>query len=337
MNWRDYARDQAGLAACLVCVTFFVAAMTALDNTLHMDSGNVVYMIGVCLFLFLLYWLCDFAVRRRHLRRLQEVLADEEGLADAVMPPLPRPANREQALYHELLQRIFAGQERRYRRLHQERQQQGEFLATWVHDTKMPIAVSRLLLEGAADKAPEELLSSLEEELDRIEAGVERVLYSAKMESFAKDYLIQEVCLEQVLKEAVKRHSRTFIAKRIRLDLRELPGLVLSDRKWLSFILDQILSNALKYTTVGGCIRVFSEGKGRHWRLFLEDNGIGIPAEDVPRIFDRGFTGRNGREFQHATGMGLYLAAQLADKLGHRLEVESKEGEYTRLIIDFSW
>lgn len=101
------------------------------------------------------------------------MLADEEMLADAVMPPLPRPANREQALYHEVLQRIFSAQERRYRRLHQERQKQGEFLATWVHDTKMPIAVSRLLLEGAADTAPEQLLSSLEEEPDRIEAGVE--------------------------------------------------------------------------------------------------------------------------------------------------------------------
>ena len=337
MNWRDYARDQAGLAACLVCVIFFVAAMTELDNTLHMEPGNLWYMVGVCVLFFLFYWLCDFAVRRRFLCRLQETLANEELLADALMPPLPRPANREQVLYHELLQRIFAAQERRYRRLHQERQQQGEFLAAWVHDTKMPIAVSRLLLEGAADTAPEELLSSLEEELDRIEAGVERVLYAAKLESFAKDYLIQEVWLEQAVKEAVKRQSRTFIAKRIRLDLQGLPGVVLSDRKWLGFILDQILSNALKYTDVGGCIRVFSEGKGRHWRLFLEDNGIGIPAEDVPRIFDRGFTGRNGREFQHATGMGLYLAAQLADKLGHRLEAESKEGEYTRLIIDFSW
>ena len=337
MNWQDYVRDQAGLFFCVLCVALFVGAMAELDNTLHMDTENLLYMIGVCLFFFLLYWLRDFAVRRRHLRRLQEVLADEEVLADAVMPPLPRPANREQALYQELLQRIFAAQERRYRRLHQERQKQGEFLATWVHDTKMPIAVSRLLLEGATDKAPEELLSSLEEELDRIEAGVERVLYSAKLESFAKDYLIQEVWLEQVVKEAVKRHSRTFIAKRIRLDLRELPGWVLSDRKWLGFILDQILSNALKYTPLGGCIRISSKGVGRHWRLVLEDNGIGIPAEDVPRVFDRGFTGRNGREFQHATGMGLYLAAQLADKLGHRLEVESKEGEYTRLIIDFSW
>ena len=337
MNWQDYVRDQAGLFFCVLCVALFVGAMAELDNTLHMDTQNLLYMISVCLFFFLLYWLRDFAVRRRHLRRLQEVLADEEVLADAVMPPLPRPANREQALYQELLQRIFAAQERRYRRLHQERQKQGEFLATWVHDTKMPIAVSRLLLEGATDKAPEELLSSLEEELDRIEAGVERVLYSAKLESFAKDYLIQEVWLEQVVKEAVKRHSRTFIAKRIRLDLRELPGWVLSDRKWLGFILDQILSNALKYTPLGGCIRISSKGIGRHWSLVLEDNGIGIPAEDVPRIFDRGFTGRNGREFQHATGMGLYLAAQLADKLGHRLEVESKEGEYTRLIIDFSW
>ena len=337
MNWQDYVRDQAGLFFCVLCVALFVGTMAELDNTLHMDTQNLLYMISVCLFFFLLYWLRDFAVRRRHLRRLQEVLADEEVLADAVMPPLPRPANREQALYQELLQRIFAAQERRYRRLHQERQKQGEFLATWVHDTKMPIAVSRLLLEGATDKAPEELLSSLEEELDRIEAGVERVLYSAKLESFAKDYLIQEVWLEQVVKEAVKRHSRTFIAKRIRLDLRELPGWVLSDRKWLGFILDQILSNALKYTPLGGCIRISSKGIGRHWSLVLEDNGIGIPAEDVPRIFDRGFTGRNGREFQHATGMGLYLAAQLADKLGHRLEVESKEGEYTRLIIDFSW
>lgn len=337
MTARGYLEDQGGLLLCVVCMLLFVVAMVQLDNSPRMEGGNLAYMLGVCLFLFSFYLWRDFLRRRRHLRRLQEVLSDEEVLADAVVPPLPRPGSREQAGYQALLLRAFAAQERRYRRLHAERQGQAEFLAAWVHDTKMPIAVSRLFLDGAAGEAPEALLSGLEEELDRIEAGVERVLYYAKLESFAQDYLIQEVALQQVAREAVKRHARAFIAKRIRLELPELEGAVLSDRKWLGFILDQLFSNALKYTPAGGCIRIHSDGRGRHWSLSVEDNGIGIPPEDVGRVFERGFTGHNGREYQHATGMGLYLAAQLAGKLGHRLEVASAPGAYTRLTIDFSW
>ena len=141
--------------------------------------------------------------------------------------------------------------------------------------------------------------------------------------------------LDRLVKEAVKKQAKTFINKKINIEIDNIDLVVTTDKKWLSFILDQVLSNALKYTSPGGRIKIYGSIEDKAQKLIIEDNGIGVKSEDLRRVFDKGFTGYNGRENYKSTGIGLYLSKKLARKLGHDISIESKYGEYTKIIIIF--
>ena len=220
-------------------------------------------------------------------------------------------------------------------RLYEQKKDYEEFITSWVHQVKTPIAVSRLLIENNLNSPNKETLYSLEEELDKIENYIEQALYYSKIDDFSKDYLINEVGLDRLVKEAVKKQAKTFINKKINIEIENTDLVVTTDKKWLSFILDQVLSNALKYTSHGGRIKIHGLIEDKAQKLIIEDNGVGVKSEDLHRVFDKGFTGYNGRENYKSTGIGLYLSKKLARKLGHDITIESKYGEYTKVTIIF--
>ncbi|WP_061213290.1 sensor histidine kinase [Syntrophomonas wolfei] len=248
---------------------------------------------------------------------------------------LPAAQNYEHKLFKKLLFKIYDEQNSRLEKIHAEKKENFEFISSWIHEIKTPIAVSKLLLENNSCKDEGGLLNSLEEEIELIERLVEQVLYYSKIDDFSRDYFVQELELNRVLRESIKKHAKIFIAKNIRIEMENLDITVTTDKKWLLFILDQIISNSLKYTPPGGLIKVYTEKDEREKRLIIMDNGIGIRPEDIDRVFERGFTGYNGREFNKSTGMGLYLARRLARKLGHDMSIDSVYGEYTRVMIHF--
>jgi signal transduction histidine kinase len=178
-------------------------------------------------------------------------------------------------------------------------------------------------------------MDKLEDEIDKIDHYVEQALYYSRIDSFNRDYLITETALEPLIKASVKKYAKLFINKRIQFQLAGKPLFVHTDGKWLGYMIDQIVSNALKYTGENGRILFRCEEDAAEKRLVIEDTGIGIKAEDLPRVFDRGFTGGTGRIEAKSTGMGLYLARQMALKLSHRLSVDSVEGESTAFTLHF--
>ncbi len=172
--------------------------------------------------------------------------------------------------------------------------------------------------------------------LRKIDEYVEQVLYYSRLDSFSKDYFIQSHSLKKMVQQSVKQSADYFIQKNIHFSLEGDDHLVLTDEKWLQFILNQLLSNALKYTDTRGDITISLSKNERGVWLTLADTGIGIPREDLGRIFDKGFTGKNGRnEETNSTGLGLFLAKSLAEKLGHHLYVESTLGEGTSFQLLF--
>ncbi|BAU28753.1 histidine kinase/DNA gyrase B/HSP90-like ATPase [Aneurinibacillus soli] len=219
--------------------------------------------------------------------------------------------------------------------IYEEKKETLEFMTSWFHDIKTPISVSRLVIENKTGKDPARVLDSLDEELDKIEHHIERALYYARIDDFSRDYLIHDISLESLVKQAVKNNAKTFISKRIQIKLHDLEYEVMSDKKWLSFILNQILSNALKYTETEGTIEIYGLETREEKMLKIRDTGMGIPVEDVSRVFDKGFTGQNGRKYEKATGMGLYLARKLARKLGHDITVTSEYDSYTEVTLHF--
>ncbi|MRN53965.1 sensor histidine kinase [Paenibacillus monticola] len=204
-----------------------------------------------------------------------------------------------------------------------------DFIVSWFHEIKTPIAVIRLLQQTEMDAG------SLREEITRIENYVDQALYYAKLDSFNQDYDIQNCDIIQISKEIVKAHSKTFFSKKIRIDMQAEPMEVQSDPKWLQFIVNQLLTNSLKYTEHGGEITISAFETPQDKQLLIRDSGIGISQKDLPRIYNRGFTGENGRTYTKSTGMGLYLAQQLSNKLGHYISCTSVVGEFTQFIIHF--
>ena len=203
-----------------------------------------------------------------------------------------------------------------------------EYYTLWAHQIKTPIAAMRLLLQSEDTEQNRELLA----ELFRVEQYVEMVLSYLRLGSTSNDFVIQKYPLESIVRQAVRKYAPLFIRKKIRLELGTLSSEVLTDEKWLCFVVEQLLSNSLKYTPKGTISIREEPGKV----LVIEDTGIGIAQEDLPRIFEKGFTGKNGRSDKRATGLGLYLCRRVLEKLSHRMEIRSQPGKGTqvRLYLD---
>ena len=172
--------------------------------------------------------------------------------------------------------------------------------------------------------------------MDKIENFVEQVLYYSRSDEVGKDYIIKKIELSKVVKYVVKKNQRDFIGKRISLKLGELDEIIYSDAKWIEFILNQIVGNAIKYSKgQGDKIKIESKTLANSVVLTIEDNGVGIIERDLNRVFEKGFTGENGRKFGKSTGIGLYLCKKLCDKMGLGLNIESEENKGTKVTVIF--
>lgn len=202
-----------------------------------------------------------------------------------------------------------------------------DYYTLWVHQIKTPIASMRLTLQNE-DTA---LARQLKADLFRIEQYVEMVLVYLRLESEGSDYVVQEYDLDYLIRSAVKKFSGEFISRKISLVYEPLHKRIITDEKWFSFVLEQLLSNALKYTYSGSITIKMEEEE-----LLIQDTGIGIEAEDLPRIFEKGFTGYNGRTDKRASGIGLYLCKRICGNLGHSIKAESIVGKGTTIKINLS-
>lgn len=207
-----------------------------------------------------------------------------------------------------------------------------EYIEMWIHEIKTPIASSKLII----DNNKNEVTKNIEKEINQIESFIEQVLYYSRSNDTSKDYIIKELNLSSAIKEVIKRNSKDFIYKNIKLNIRDIDCIVYTDIKWIEFILNQILSNAIKYSkSKDGKVDIYCERHENSIVLSIEDNGIGIPTEDIDNIFEKGFTGTNGRKYGKSTGMGLYICKKLVNKLGLGINLTSKENIGTKVNIVF--
>ncbi len=209
-------------------------------------------------------------------------------------------------------------------------QEQADFFGLWSHQIKTPIAALQALFQSA-----EEDTSAYRQELFRIERYVETALQYLRFDDMSGDLMLTKCNLEEMVKQVVKKYAPQFIHNHLSIDLENLQQVVLIDEKWFCFVLEQVLSNAIKYTREGG-IRISANENADGVEVVIADTGIGVRREDLPRIFDKGYTGYNGRMDKKASGLGLYLCKGICDKLGHGIRIESREGEGTKVYITCS-
>lgn len=335
MGFGAYIADRlAPLAVGAAALAFAALVMTVYG----LDGAAVAFVCGVLVLAATLALVLDWLHRRSFYQRLEDALdaLDETYLATELTE---RPSFPEGQLLYDALDRESKAMRDRIAAARRRSREYREYVETWVHEIKTPIAAARLVARNNPSPATE----SMDAELDQIEGYVEQALYYSRGTSLDRDFQIRQVVLADVVRDALRHKARTLIGAHVAPELGELDLMVRADPKWLSFVIGQVLVNAAKYRGEKdgeGRVRIWAERRETGldaWEtvLAVADDGIGIPASDVGRVFDKGFTGENGRRFARSTGMGLYLVRELCDKMGVRTWLESEEGAGTTVFLAF--
>lgn len=317
----DYLKGHARTARIWA---MFCAVFAASFWLYHLPLGAVLYPTLLCAGLGLAACGIDFfRVKREH-----EAMQRIKTITDARTACFPEPKTIQERDARRII--CLLGEEHDAYRQEMDRKYAAmmEYYTVWAHQIKTPIASMRLHLQNE-DSAMSRKLSS---DLFRIEQYAQMVLTFLRLDSESTDYVFRECDLDRIVRSAVKRFSSEFISRRLRLIYEPLNATVVTDEKWLSFVIEQVLSNALKYTP-SGSITLSLVGEKT---LRIEDTGIGIAPEDLPRIFENGYTGYNGRTDQKASGIGLYLCRRICEHLGHGIYVSSRVDQGTAVEIDLA-
>lgn len=284
----------------------------------------VLYPAAVSAILGLVLLVIDFRrVLAKH-RRLQRI----QSMIDAVSESFPKAEGIEDTDYQQIIHLLQEEQARFRTDTAKRYEDMVDYYTIWAHQIKTPIASMRLTLQNE-DSALSRKLSG---DLFRIEQYVEMVLMFLRLDSDSTDYVIREYDLDAIVRQAVRKFAGEFIARRLQLVYQPLNAKVVTDEKWLSFVIEQVLSNALKYTPSGSITISLESPK----TLCIRDTGMGIAPEDLPRIFEKGYTGYHGRADKKASGIGLYLCKRICTNLGHGISAESAPDVGTDLRIDLS-
>ena len=299
----------------------FAVVFSVIFLLYHLPVEAVLYAALICLIIGLICAGVEFyyyAVRHRRLMTMKRQII--YGLDE-----LPEPRNLAEEDYTALLRIVHEDKIRLISEADAARSDMIEYYTLWAHQIKTPIAAMRLLLQS--DESAEN--KELEAELFKIEQYVEMVLSYLRLDGGSNDFVLREYNLEPIVRQAVRKYAPLFIRKKISLELGSLPCRVLTDEKWLCFVIGQLLPNALKYTSKGK-ISIYMADETT---LVIEDTGIGIAPEDLPRICEKGYTGYNGRTDKKATGIGLYLCKRILTKLSHTLTIRSEVGKGTTVLL----
>ncbi len=299
-----------------VTAAFFIVSFLLYDLPL----GAVIYPCICAVIIGVLFALPAYFRHRAKVKRLDTCI--NTGILE--LSELPEAVSETEEKYRKVIETLLEREAKAREKAGGDYASMIDYYTMWVHQIKTPISSMRLKLQN--EDTP--LARWLRLDLSRIEGYVEMVLAYLRLDSPSTDYVIKECDLDGIVRAGVKKFSGEFINRGLSLEYEPLNTKILTDEKWLQFVFEQVLSNALKYTKEGG-ISVYVEDN----RLCVKDTGIGINAADLPRVFERGYTGRLGREDKRASGIGLYLCKRICDALGHEISIESSEGSGTVVKI----
>ncbi|MBD5458353.1 MAG: HAMP domain-containing histidine kinase [Lachnospiraceae bacterium] len=326
MSGKQYLKNQLpvillNLSGLLLLALFLIAS----GNNIQ----SILFIAFVWLFTVICYLTIAFFLRKRHLDKLFGMTEQlEERYLIAEIMEVPERADEQ--VFYRVMKMAEKSMLEKINEIQRERKEYKEYIEQWVHEAKTPITAMKLLCENNRSDFTREMLT----ELENMNRYTEQALYYARSEHTEKDYSIREIALADVIHDAIADNKYILRQNHVKITIDDMGKNVYTDDKWLRFILDQIISNAVKYRTEQPALHFFTMEKEGRVLLTIEDNGIGIPQSDLPRIFEKGFTGENGRIIQSATGIGLYLCKKLCDKLEIGLEACS-DGEGTAIRLSF--
>ena len=329
MSFKDYLKDKA---IYILVLMFVVATSEILLIPFSIHKFVKVYIKVIPVIMFSICFFIEYYKKNKYYNNLKSKLEElEEKYLIAEI--IETPNFGEGKILKEILQETEKSMVENVNEYKYLTEDYKEYIELWIHEVKIPIATGKMIIENNKS----EITESIDEELDKIENYIEQALFYARSNVPEKDYFVKRQNLKEIVNAAILKNKRSLLQNKVKLNLYELNGQVYTDSKWCAFIINQIIQNAVKYSRFNNkAIEIFSENNKENTILYIKDNGIGIKKGEITRVFEKGFTGTNGRKVgQKSTGMGLYLCKKLCDKLGLGIELNSEENIGTEVRIVF--
>ncbi|MDY0395812.1 sensor histidine kinase [Virgibacillus halophilus] len=308
----------------LIIITVQLAA-TIDNHSIGMDTVTyIILLVTVCLAIFLLFRY----MKLKEYYQLRKLPYSDE---------LPDPPNKLLAIIRDQQLEQTNQYTEEIEMLKEEKLMEFNFIQQWVHQMKTPVSVLQLILQKEKENMEETLQQNMQEELEKLQQGLELALYQSRLQKFDRDFLVEQVYLQEMVRQSIQEFKSSFIRNQVFPSLEiDKEIIVATDAKWFRFVLNQLISNAIKYSRPESD-KIYFTAEQLHGqrRLMIRDTGCGIPSQDIQRVFDPFFTGINGRTFHESTGMGLYLSKEICNALGHELHVSSNVNIGTTVTITF--
>lgn len=328
MNLRDFIKERIVFIIINSLILLFTAILLMV---LKVDSFAILFIVIINGAGILIYHIFDYLRKKQYYNEIKENMKslDKKYLISEV---IEEGTFTESKLIYDVICKSNKAMNDEIGEFKRGINDYKEYIELWVHEIKTPIATCKLLIEN--NESP--LTESIGEEVCKLENYIDQALFYTRSNTIEKDYIIKEMSLSSCVNKVLNNNADSLIKKRVKINLGDLEKRVYSDSKWIEFILGQIISNSIKYINKEYKeLKIYCSESSKYVILNIEDNGDGISDKDLSRVFDKGFTGENGRKFGKSTGIGLYLCKKLCKKLGLDIKLISEEGKFTRVSIIF--
>ncbi len=326
MNFGRYVKDKINYILSFIVygliIIFFLYAM-------EISKDIIIIVISISFIFAFTGFIISFYNKNKTFKNINNIIdkLDEKYLISEI---INKPKREEKLAYYNILKKANKSMIENVTDIKNHQKEYKEYIESWVHEIKIPITSAKLLCENNKN----DITNKIDEEVEEINNYVEQVLFYARLEQVSNDFMIKEINLQNVVKNVILRNKKIMIQNNMKVDIENINCICYSDEKWLEFILNQIIINSIKYKKLNNStIWISVEQDKDNVKLKIRDNGLGIKKSELGRIFDKGFTGSNGRNHKRSTGIGLYLCKRLCTELGMKIFADSNEGEYTEIVI----
>ena len=326
MSFFKYLKDIKVFLILIVFIMIIVNTIILLDPNLSKSIDSLIYINILVITTSIVFLIISYSTYRKKENKFINFIND---------PSQDDNYIKDNYFYMKVMEKIEESQ-KEVDNLRDELEEINDYMTNWIHEVKIPISVLQIISKRINEiDESRELSKQINSELSRIDKLVEQAMYSSRAGNYNSDFFISEVNLEHAVKEVIKKNKYQFIYNKIDLQVEELNKTVLTDKKWITHIIELIVDNAIKYSNMGGKIEIYLKENKKGTELHIKDYGLGIAPQDIERIFDKGFTGVNGRKRTKSTGMGLYISKKILNKLSHNIDVISKQDEFCDIYITF--
>ena len=326
MKLSEYIKDKINY---ILALAIYIIIISTYLRAISLTYSTIFIVIFITLTFFVLAFLISYYKTSKYLKNIETIM-DKLPEKYLITEIWQKPRGAEKLAYYKILKRANKSMLENVTDIKEKQKDYKEYIESWVHEIKIPITSAKLLCENNKTV----ITNKIDEDIEEVNNYVEQALFYARMDQVSNDFMIREISLNEVIKNVLARNKKIMIQNNMKVELKDVNIKCYTDEKWLEFILNQIITNSIKYINDNNAVvKITGIQNKENIILKIKDNGIGIKKSEIDRIFDKGFTGTNGRNQTKSTGIGLYLCKRLCEGIGMEIDANSKENEYTEIVI----